>query len=87
MSSICPSKSLLPSLYFAAQESRVNYISRLPMDLCALLGLASGDVQQEMGGRSKFMVFISLVPSLQVLFRPSVFLSQKSLHLKAANSM
>lgn len=55
--------------------------------LCALLGLATGDLQQEMGGRSKFIAFIPLVLSLQVHFRPSVFLSRKSLHLKAANSM
>lgn len=31
MSSICPSKSVFPSRYFAAQENCVNYINRIFM--------------------------------------------------------
>lgn len=53
--------------------------------LWVLLGLASGDLQQEMGRGIEVRVFIPLTPPFKTS-RPNVFLSQKSLHLNAANA-
>lgn len=63
MSSICPSKSLLP---LPAQGSCMDYISRLPVTFGSV-EFSQWDLQQEMGGseeKSEARVFILLAPSL-----------------------
>ncbi|CAI9164761.1 unnamed protein product [Rangifer tarandus platyrhynchus] len=88
MSSICPSKSLLPSPYPPAQESCMDYLIGLPVT-SGICWFGQWYLRQEMGGskgKCEVRVFFSLAPSLQGVFRSDVFLSQKSLNLMVTNS-